>query len=55
VFRALDKKTGALVHEMKLVAEPSGTPMTYLAGGKQYIVFAYGGGPVAGLLALALP
>ena len=29
--------------------------MTYLVGGKQYIAFAYGGGPEAGLMALALP
>ena len=55
IFRALDKKTGAIVHEMALTAEPSGTPMTYLAGGKQYIAFAVGGGPEAGILALALP
>jgi quinoprotein glucose dehydrogenase len=55
LFRALDKKTGAVVHEMELPAEPSGTPMTYLAGGKQYIAFAVGGGPEAGIVALALP
>ena len=55
VFRALDKKTGAIVHEMELPAEPSGTPMTYLADGKQYIAFAVGGGTEAGILALALP
>jgi hypothetical protein len=29
--------------------------MSYVLGGKQYIVFAVGGGPQAGLLALALP
>jgi hypothetical protein len=29
--------------------------MTYLAGGKQYIAFAIGGGPSAHLWALALP
>ena len=40
---------------MALTAEPSGTPMTYLANGKQYIAFAVGGGPEAGILALALP
>ena len=55
VFRALDKQTGAIVHEMALTVEPSGTPMTYLAGGKQYIAFAVGGGAEAGLMALALP
>ena len=55
IFRALDKKTGAIVHEMALTAEPSGTPMTYLADGKQYIAFAVGGGAEAGIMALALP
>ena len=29
--------------------------MTYVAGGKQYIVAAYGAGRAAGLVALALP
>jgi hypothetical protein len=29
--------------------------MTYLAGGKQYIAFAVGAGPQAGVIALALP
>ena len=55
LFRALDKKTGATVYEMALTAAPSGTPMTYLANGKQYIAFAVGGGPEAGIMALALP
>ena len=55
VFRALDKRTGATVHELALSVEPSGTPMTYVADGKQYIAFAYGSGAEAGLMALALP
>ena len=42
MFRAHDKKTGDIVSEFKLPANQSGIPMTYLAGGKQYIVVAVG-------------
>jgi quinoprotein glucose dehydrogenase len=42
MFRAHDKKTGDIVAEFKLPANQSGIPMTYLAGGKQYIVVAVG-------------
>lgn len=55
-FRAIDKETGETVHQMTLPGSPSGTPMTYSAGGKQYIVAAVGGGRApAELIALALP
>jgi len=55
-FRALDKKTGATIFEMKLPTRATGVPMTYLAKGKQYIVVAMGGrGEPAELVALALP
>jgi quinoprotein glucose dehydrogenase len=40
VLRAFDKASGKVVAEIALAAPPSGTPMTYLAGGKQYIVLA---------------
>ncbi len=40
VFRAYDKATGKVVAELPLPAYPTGTPMTYVAGGKQYIVLA---------------
>ena len=39
-FRAIDKKTGKILHELKLNGVTSGTPMTYLWKGKQYIVIA---------------
>jgi quinoprotein glucose dehydrogenase len=42
MFRALDKKTGETIFEFKLPANQSGIPMTYLAGGRQYIVVATG-------------
>ncbi len=40
VLRAFDKADGKIIAEVELAAAPSGTPMTYLAGGKQYIVLA---------------
>jgi quinoprotein glucose dehydrogenase len=55
MLTAYDKATGAVVANVPLPARPSGTPMSYVVGGKQYIVCATGGGPQAGLLALALP
>ncbi len=39
-FRAIDKRTGKILHELKLNGVTSGTPMTYLWKGKQYIVIA---------------
>jgi quinoprotein glucose dehydrogenase len=55
-FRAIDKKTGKVVHEMQLPAMTTGIPMTYAADGRQYIVVAVGGvGYPAELVALALP
>ena len=42
LFRALDKATGKTLHEMKLPANETGIPMTYLAHGKQYIVVTVG-------------
>jgi quinoprotein glucose dehydrogenase len=55
-FRALDKKTGAIIHEMELPANVSGSPMTYLLDGRQYIVVAVSARGVAPeLVALALP
>ncbi|REJ85512.1 MAG: pyrroloquinoline quinone-dependent dehydrogenase [Acidobacteria bacterium] len=52
---AYDKQTGAVVAEVPLPARPSGTPMSYMHRGRQHLVFAFGGGPKSGLLALALP
>ncbi|HKX26404.1 MAG TPA: pyrroloquinoline quinone-dependent dehydrogenase, partial [Blastocatellia bacterium] len=51
-LRAYNKATGRTVAEIHLPEHPTGTPMTYLAGGKQYLVVA----TVTGrLIALALP
>jgi quinoprotein glucose dehydrogenase len=55
-FRALDKKTGRTIHEMELPANETGLPMTYMVGGRQFIVVAVGAsGYPAELVALALP
>ena len=55
VLRAFDKATGGVVHETELPVAPSGTPMTYMAEGRQFIVMAYGSGEESGLIGLALP
>ena len=56
MFRAFDKATGKIVWEMELPAGVSNAPMTYMAGGKQYIVVAVSGSDHPGeLIALALP
>lgn len=55
-FRALDKKTGKTIFEMELPANETGLPMTYMTGGRQYIVVAVGAaGFPAELVAMALP
>ena len=41
-FRAYDKATGATLWETELPAGTTGAPMTYMSGGKQYIVVAVG-------------
>jgi quinoprotein glucose dehydrogenase len=53
-LRAIDKVTGATVHSVELDVSPTGSPMTYMADGRQYIVLAYGTGSATGLIALAL-
>ncbi|HLH17967.1 MAG TPA: pyrroloquinoline quinone-dependent dehydrogenase [Bryobacteraceae bacterium] len=42
-FRAFDLTTGEELWKAKLPAPAEATPMTYLAGGKQYVVIAAGG------------
>ncbi len=41
-----DKASGEMLAEIDLPANATGAPITYLAGGKQYIAFAVGGGPL---------
>jgi quinoprotein glucose dehydrogenase len=53
-FRAFDKQTGELVWEKEL-AGTAAAPMTYMYGGRQFVVLAVGGGNNAELIAFALP
>jgi len=41
-----DKATGEKLAEIELPSNASGAPITYMTGGKQYIAFPVGGGPV---------
>ena len=59
-FRAFDQRTGALLWETKLPAGGYATPATYLAGDRQYVVIACGGGKMGtpsgdAYMAFALP
>ena len=56
MLRAYDKKTGAEVGAVYLPAQQSGSPMTYMLDGKQYIVVAVSGGNYSGeYIAFRLP
>ena len=53
---AYDKATGAVAGTVFMPAPQTGTPMTYLLNGKQYLVLAVGGGTYpAEILAYTLP
>jgi len=56
MLRAYDKKTGAEVGAVYMPAPQTGSPMTYMLNGRQYVVVAISGGTYSGeLLALKLP
>ena len=56
MLRAYDKATGKEVGAVYLPAPQSGSPMTYLLNGKQYIVVAVSGGSYSGeYIAFTLP
>jgi len=56
MLRAYDKKTGQEVGALWMPAPQSGSPMTYMLDGKQYIVVAVSGGNYSGeYLAFKLP
>jgi quinoprotein glucose dehydrogenase len=50
MMRAFDKGTGAEVGAVYIPAPQSGSPMTYLIDGTQYLVIAVGGAGHAGEL-----
>jgi quinoprotein glucose dehydrogenase len=56
MLRAYDKDSGKEVGAVYMPAPQSGSPMTYMVKGKQYIVVAVSGGPYSGeYIAYALP
>ncbi len=56
MLRAYDKATGKEVGSVMMPAPQSGSPMTYMVNGKQYIVVAVSGGAYSGeYLAFTLP
>jgi quinoprotein glucose dehydrogenase len=56
MLRAYDKATGAEVGAVFMSAPQTGSPMTYLLNGRQFIVVAIGGGNYSGeLVAFKLP
>jgi quinoprotein glucose dehydrogenase len=56
MLRAYDKATGREVGAVYMPAPQSGSPMTYMLNGRQYIVVAVSGGPYSGeYIAFSLP
>lgn len=56
LLRAYDKATGKDAGAVYMPAPVSGSPMTYMLNGKQYIIVAVSGGPYSGeYIAYALP
>jgi quinoprotein glucose dehydrogenase len=56
MLRAYDKATGKEAGAVYMPAPQSGTPMTYMLSGKQYIVLSISGGAYSGeILAFQLP
>ena len=56
MLRAYDKTSGNEVGEVFMPAPQSGSPMTYMLKGRQYIVLAISGGTYSGeYVALRLP
>jgi quinoprotein glucose dehydrogenase len=56
MLRAYDKATGKEVGAVYMPAPQSGSPMTYMLDGKQYIVVAVSGGAYSGeYIAYSLP
>ena len=56
MLRAYDKRTGNQVGAVWMPAQQSGSPMTYMLNGKQYIIVAISGGNYSGeYIAFTLP
>jgi len=55
MFRAWDKKTGAVVAEIQLPGPTTGFPVTYTKSGRQYIAVAVRVTDGVEIVALSLP
>ena len=56
MLRAYDKATGKQVGAVWMPAPQSGSPMTYMVNGKQYLVVAVSGGAYSGeYIAFSVP
>jgi quinoprotein glucose dehydrogenase len=56
MLRAYDKRTGSEAGAVYMPAPQTGSPMTYMLNGRQYLIVAVSGGSYSGeLLAFALP
>ncbi len=56
MLRAYDKKTGKEVGAVWMPAQQSGSPMTYMVNGRQFIIVAVSGGNYSGeYIAYSLP
>ena len=56
MLRAYDKSNGNEVGALLMPAAQSGSPMTYMANGRQFIIVAVSGGNYSGeYIAFALP
>ena len=55
LLRAYDKATGADVGAVDMPEKQTGSPMTYMVNGRQYIVLAVSGANGGELIAYALP
>ncbi|MDP6415257.1 MAG: pyrroloquinoline quinone-dependent dehydrogenase [Gammaproteobacteria bacterium] len=55
LLRAFNKANGEIIHEFELPLPPSGTPMSYMLDGKQYVTIAVGGRQDSRLVTLSLP
>jgi alcohol dehydrogenase (cytochrome c) len=54
-FRALDAKTGEVLWQTQVAGAVSGMPISYAAGGKQFVAVATGSSPESGGLARMTP
>jgi quinoprotein glucose dehydrogenase len=55
MFRAWDKKTGAVVAEIEMPGPTTGFPVTYTKDGRQYIAVAVRADGAVDIVALAVP